>query len=260
MVQTGVQRAFGPRLRSILGRTLRNRFLALLAGMGITALLQQHRYGTDDGWLCGRRSGGSGSGACRDAGRKHRRHADRAASVTQRCGRLACVHRRRHPYVPQGPEHASARTGACVHWSRSDAVCLIKPEYQLFRGRSATVRKVCDQDAALCRDSRSCRALSSTFPAPTHTKLDTTEHARRDRQPIAVVGHIIFCLKRNHPEQKCEPIARLASKLSLHIQSLGGVSYRTPFGSASCRDKRVTADSKVNAGLPPQFRFQRIDS
>jgi phosphate:Na+ symporter len=40
MVQTGMQRAFGTKLRSFLGRALRNRFKALLAGVGITALLQ----------------------------------------------------------------------------------------------------------------------------------------------------------------------------------------------------------------------------
>ena len=40
MVQTGIQRAFGPRLRSFLGRALSNRFKAFLAGMGVTAALQ----------------------------------------------------------------------------------------------------------------------------------------------------------------------------------------------------------------------------
>ena len=40
MVQTGIQRAFGPKLRTILGSALRNRFRAFLAGMGVTAILQ----------------------------------------------------------------------------------------------------------------------------------------------------------------------------------------------------------------------------
>jgi phosphate:Na+ symporter len=40
MVQTGVQRAFGAKLRSFLGNALRNRFKAFLAGMGVTAILQ----------------------------------------------------------------------------------------------------------------------------------------------------------------------------------------------------------------------------
>lgn len=40
MVQTGVQRAFGGRLRVILASALRNRFKALLAGIGVTAALQ----------------------------------------------------------------------------------------------------------------------------------------------------------------------------------------------------------------------------
>lgn len=40
MVQSGIVRAFGPRIKSWLGRVLKNRFNALLAGMGVTALLQ----------------------------------------------------------------------------------------------------------------------------------------------------------------------------------------------------------------------------
>ena len=40
MVQTGVQRTFGPKLRSILGDALKTRFRALLAGLGVTAILQ----------------------------------------------------------------------------------------------------------------------------------------------------------------------------------------------------------------------------
>jgi phosphate:Na+ symporter len=40
MVQSGVQRAFGPNLRRILGAALGTRFKAFLAGLGITAVLQ----------------------------------------------------------------------------------------------------------------------------------------------------------------------------------------------------------------------------
>ncbi|SDR61750.1 Na/Pi cotransporter family protein [Paraburkholderia tuberum] len=40
MVQTGVQRVFGASLRSLLGRALRGRLGAFLAGMGVTAVLQ----------------------------------------------------------------------------------------------------------------------------------------------------------------------------------------------------------------------------
>jgi phosphate:Na+ symporter len=40
MVQTGVQRALGARLRGLLGVALRNRFQAFLAGIGVTAILQ----------------------------------------------------------------------------------------------------------------------------------------------------------------------------------------------------------------------------
>ena len=40
MVQTGVQRAFGPRLRSVLATALRGRVKSMLAGIGVTAILQ----------------------------------------------------------------------------------------------------------------------------------------------------------------------------------------------------------------------------
>jgi phosphate:Na+ symporter len=40
MVRTGMLRAFGPDLRRILGKALRNRFTAFAAGLGLTALLQ----------------------------------------------------------------------------------------------------------------------------------------------------------------------------------------------------------------------------
>lgn len=40
MVQTGIQRAFGPNLRSFLGRALSNRLKSFFAGMGVTAILQ----------------------------------------------------------------------------------------------------------------------------------------------------------------------------------------------------------------------------
>jgi phosphate:Na+ symporter len=40
MVQTGVQRTFGPKLRALLGSALKTRLRALLAGLGVTAILQ----------------------------------------------------------------------------------------------------------------------------------------------------------------------------------------------------------------------------
>src|SRR5438132_6050234 len=40
MMQSGIQRAFGPHLRRFLGRTLHGRCSAFLAGLGITAILQ----------------------------------------------------------------------------------------------------------------------------------------------------------------------------------------------------------------------------
>src|SRR5258708_20472466 len=40
MVRSGIIRAFGSDLRRMLGFALRNRFVALLAGLGVTAVLQ----------------------------------------------------------------------------------------------------------------------------------------------------------------------------------------------------------------------------
>jgi phosphate:Na+ symporter len=40
MVQSGIQRAFGPHLRRVLGRALGDRIRAFLAGLGVTAILQ----------------------------------------------------------------------------------------------------------------------------------------------------------------------------------------------------------------------------
>src|SRR5947208_5331923 len=40
MVQSGIQRAFGPNLRRVLARALGDRLRASLAGLGVTALLQ----------------------------------------------------------------------------------------------------------------------------------------------------------------------------------------------------------------------------
>src|SRR3954452_19675567 len=40
MVQTGVNRAFGPHLRRVLGYALGNRLKAFAAGLGVTAILQ----------------------------------------------------------------------------------------------------------------------------------------------------------------------------------------------------------------------------
>jgi phosphate:Na+ symporter len=40
MVQTGIQRAFGPNLRRVLGRAFGDRFRAFAAGLGVTAVLQ----------------------------------------------------------------------------------------------------------------------------------------------------------------------------------------------------------------------------
>src|SRR5580704_4340450 len=40
MVQSGIMRAFGSQLRRVLSTALRNRLIAFLAGVGVTALLQ----------------------------------------------------------------------------------------------------------------------------------------------------------------------------------------------------------------------------
>src|SRR5947207_327376 len=40
MVQTGIQRGFGPRLGLVLAGALRNRFMGFAAGLGVTTFLQ----------------------------------------------------------------------------------------------------------------------------------------------------------------------------------------------------------------------------
>src|SRR5436305_2930333 len=40
MVQSGIQRAFGPQLRRFLSRAVGDRIRAFLAGLGVTAILQ----------------------------------------------------------------------------------------------------------------------------------------------------------------------------------------------------------------------------
>ena len=55
MVQSGVQRAFGAKLRGFLGHALRNRFKAFLAGVGVTAVLQSS---TATGLVTGFAAGG----------------------------------------------------------------------------------------------------------------------------------------------------------------------------------------------------------
>src|SRR3954463_3276666 len=40
MVQSGIQRAYGPALRRVLGQAIGHRFKAFLAGAGVTAILQ----------------------------------------------------------------------------------------------------------------------------------------------------------------------------------------------------------------------------
>ena len=86
MVQSGIQRAFGPHLRRLLGRALGNRLKAFLAGLGITAVLQSS---TATGLMVsGFAAGGLVDlvpGACCHARRQCRHDADRAVAVVRHC-------------------------------------------------------------------------------------------------------------------------------------------------------------------------------
>ena len=85
MVQSGIQRGFGPDLRRLLGTALGNRLAAFAAGLGVTAILQSSTAtGLMVDRLRRRRRGGAGSGAGGDAGRQCRHHADRAGAVVRR--------------------------------------------------------------------------------------------------------------------------------------------------------------------------------
>lgn len=106
MVQTGMQRAFGVGLQSLLARSLRDRGHAFVAGMGATAVLQ------------GGTATGSMTAGLAAAGRldlvpalavmlgERRRDTDCAGAVVRCCGSLAGTDTRRRADVSQDLEHA----------------------------------------------------------------------------------------------------------------------------------------------------------
>src|SRR3954447_12162311 len=78
MVRTGILRAFGGALRQLLGRTLRNRLAACLAGASVTLALQkQYSHGDDGDVVPGGRRDRADAGAGRDAGSQCRHGARR---------------------------------------------------------------------------------------------------------------------------------------------------------------------------------------
>jgi hypothetical protein len=89
MVRSGIMRAFEAELRRLLSRALSNRFLALLAGIGVTALLQSS---TATGLMMTsfaarpRRSRPSVGGHAR---RQHRHDVDRSSLFIRHFGRRA---------------------------------------------------------------------------------------------------------------------------------------------------------------------------
>src|SRR5947208_5862707 len=89
MVQSGIQRAFGPNLRRFLGRALGDRLRAFAAGIGVTAILQSsHRDRADGSKLCRRRARRSRAGIGDHARRQSRHDSDRPAAVLRyRAGR-----------------------------------------------------------------------------------------------------------------------------------------------------------------------------
>ena len=101
MVQSGVQRAFGPNLRRVLGAALGNRFKAFLAGLGITAVLQSS---TATGLMVtGSAAGGLvdlAPGLAAMARRQCRHDIDRAGLVVRHLAGGAALHSDRRDDVP----------------------------------------------------------------------------------------------------------------------------------------------------------------
>jgi Na+/Pi-cotransporter len=99
-VQNGVVRAFGSNLRRVIGRTLRNRFPAIGAGLVVTALLEQHRHRHDDHLARGGWHGGTGAGARGHAGCQHWHGTDSQGAVHRRVLGCAIAADRRLRRVP----------------------------------------------------------------------------------------------------------------------------------------------------------------
>ncbi len=82
MVQTGIQRAFGPELRRWLGNALNNRLAAFAAGLGVTAILQKPEMPATGLMVAGFAAGGAVAGVAAGLGggsrRQCRHHVDRA--------------------------------------------------------------------------------------------------------------------------------------------------------------------------------------
>ena len=85
MARTGVQRAFGAKLRNALGAALRNRLAAFAAGLGVTAVLQSS---TATGLMVASFAAGGfvdlHCGVGGDARRQRRHDADRPGAVVRR--------------------------------------------------------------------------------------------------------------------------------------------------------------------------------
>ena len=115
MVQTGVQRAFGARLRGASASALRNRFQAFLAGLGVTAILQSSTAtGLMVDGLRRRRAGRPRPRARRHARRQCRHHADRAGAVVRRRrGRARADPDRRDDVPPRRSDPRRATSAGC---------------------------------------------------------------------------------------------------------------------------------------------------
>ena len=71
MMSSGLEAAAGSRMKQILERLTANRFLGVLVGAAITAVIQSSSYG---GGLCQRRDDDTESGGLDHHGRQHRHH------------------------------------------------------------------------------------------------------------------------------------------------------------------------------------------
>src|SRR5947209_7652576 len=116
MVQTGVNRAFGPHLRRALSYALGNRLKAFAAGLGVTAILQSS---TATGLMVTSFRGGWAGRSCpgtrHHARRKCRDDADSPGAILQRVQRLLSVRVAWRPNVSPKLGNSNARSRAGGH-------------------------------------------------------------------------------------------------------------------------------------------------
>ena len=155
MVHSGILRAFGPDLRLLLAKALKNRFAAFAAGhRPDRAVAKQHRDRPDHEFLHRRRAGQPGAGARDHARRQCRHHADRSGAVVQHRRGGAGPVRHRPRCVPQRRALADQGYRPGLDRARPDAAGAAYPARHAGAGGKRAGRARLHE-----RDDRRSRAL-----------------------------------------------------------------------------------------------------